>query len=1079
MIQEQRAPSPPPDPAAAERRQVSRAVIACFLVSGLVGLVYQVLWIRLLGLVFGHTVFAVTTVLAAFMGGLGLGSFLFGRLADRSRHCLALYGLLEIGIGLYCLLLPWLLDGAGALYLWIGRGLATSYLGFSALQFCLVALLLVPPTTLMGGTLPLLVRFFVRDAPTLGRQVGLLYAVNTGGAVLGALLAGYVLVPDLGIRTTILLAVVTNVGVGALVLVFDRHLARLGGSGRPAEAPGARPAPPPAPAWEPRVVAAAFAVSGAASMIYEVTWSRALALVIGSSTYAFTAMLVAFLTGIALGSFLFALCLGRRQAGPAAFGALQLAIGLCGLGLIPLFGRLPVLFLGLMGISQGPAFTQGVQFGISVALMLLPTLFIGATFPCAVRIVATDVGRAGFDTGWLYTVNTLGCIAGTLVAGFLAIPLLGVQGTMRLAVAVNLTVGALLCLPTPAAGRRAARAAAVGIAALGVLAGSLLPPWNPILMASGVAIYASQYAAMSRAGAFARGEWQPEVLYYRDGISATVSVHRNGPGLSLRVNGKTDAGNTRDMHTQLLLGHLPLLIHPGAKRVLIIGLGSGVTAGAVAQHPVERIDIVEIEPAVAEAARYFEAENRRVLADPRVHLIVADGRNFLRSAETPYDVIISEPSNPWIRGLATLFTREFFALAQSRLAPGGMMLQWLQGYGIAPEDLRMVVRTYRTAFPHTSLWYSSVSDYFLLGTAGPLRLSLQGIRQRLERLPRLQEDFVRMGLFSAPGLLANFLLGEEEAARFAGEGELNLDDTLRLEFTTPLSLYESQLTDHNYRLLQSYRGRPVPPLSREELAWAESAEGRYARALALGGKEFPGEAEVEFARALAADPHHLGSRLELARLLAGRGMALRALRLLEEIPARSPLEAQSQFVRGLAYAQQGLAAEARAALARAAALAPENREVRLRLAGLYRGEGSLEAARAIYAALHRARPDDLEAALALAEVDLARREPAAAGAVLRPLLANLGRYPIPGRSRIYHLLGAAHLAAGEVAEAVAALTRATRLAPLEAPAWLDLSRALEGAGDLEGAQEALARLLAMHPNHLEAERRLQALAERR
>ncbi|MBI4573763.1 MAG: fused MFS/spermidine synthase [candidate division NC10 bacterium] len=1067
-----------------EIRQISNAVIACFLISGAVGLIYEVLWIRLLGLVFGHTVFAVTTVLASFMGGLGLGSYLFGRIADRSTHLLRFYGSLEIGIGAYCLALPTLLGWVSELYLWVSRSLELGYIAFSAVQFVLVALLLIVPTCLMGATLPVLARFFVREETTLGRQVGILYSVNTLGAVFGALLAGYWLVPALGIQTTIRLAVVLNVGVGGLVLVFERHLQRLAAlqaAAKPAtatefNAPAAGPAP--ALTWPARVVAVGFGASGAASMIYEVTWSRALTLSIGSSTYAFTAMLVAFLCGIAGGSWAFAALAGRRRVQLGTFGLLQITIGLCGVALLPMFGRMPIWFLELFQFSQAAWFVQSIQFGVSFAVMLLPTLFIGATFPCAVRILARGVDRIGNDTGWIYAVNTAGAILGTVLAGFVGVPLLGIQWTMRIGIWVNLVIGVGVLLAARRPGGALLRGLALGTAGAAVAGTIVLPSWDPALMSSGVAIYGPRYLPLIRAGEFGRSDRQAEVIYYRDGISATVSVHRDGPGLSLRVNGKTDAGNTSDMHTQLFSGHIPMLLHPNPKRVLVIGLGSGVTAGAVAQYPVDQIDIIEIEPAVAEAARFFERENRNVLADPRVRMIISDGRTFLLNARIPYDVIISEPSNPWIRGLATLFTREFYGLVRSRLAPDGIMLQWIQGYGIAPEDLRMVAATFHSAFPDSTLWTTMLGDNFLVGAAGPLLFPLARIQARYDASPVLREDFARVGLHSPVGLLADHLLGGQDLARYAGQGALNTDDTLWLEFSAPRSLYDIGIAELNHRILSSYRSASLPPLTPADHARADTPEGRHAIGRAFLGKGLFQEAESEFARAGALDTLHVPSRLEEAELLLRRGMILKGVRMLEQVLARRPQEPRAHFLLGLAHQQQGMAEEALASLKRAAALAPGDIEYRLRLAALFRDRGELDQARAEYEAARELRPTDPAVLIPAADLRLTQGDTERALTLLQPVLADLGAYPSRTRAEVRHLVGLIHLRARRFADAVAALEAAVRLAPLQTAFRLDLSLAYEASGDLERAAATLERLLAFNPNHLVALQRLNTILGR-
>ncbi len=346
-------------------------------------------------------------------------------------------------------------------------------------------------------------------------------------------------------------------------------------------------------------------------------------------------------------------------------------------------------------------------------------------------------------------------------------------------------------------------------------------------MAAGAAIYPRQYQRFSGQGGVARALADSRLVFYRDGLTATVSVHQEGPLTSLRVNGKTDASNGLDMHMQLMLGHLPLLARPDARSALVVGLGSGVTVGAVARHPVERIDVVEIEPAVVTAASFFRRENRDALADRRVHLALGDARNFLLASDRRWDVIVSEPSNPWIGGVATLFSEEFYALARSRLAPGGVMVQWVDGYTIRPEDFKMIVKTFRTAFPATTVWHAhGMADFILLGAAEPQPLDLGRVQAAWDASPELREDFARLGFRAPWAFLADFLLTEPETARLTLGADLNDDDRLPLEFSAPKSLYrDTALT--NYRMVRAFRAAELPPLAGRGAQHLETAGVRY------------------------------------------------------------------------------------------------------------------------------------------------------------------------------------------------------------------------------------------------------------
>ncbi len=1000
---------------AKETRQIFAAVTVCFLCSGATGLIYEVLWTRILGLVFGHTVFAITTVLAAFMAGLGLGSYLFGGLADRSSRPLRLYGLLETGIGIYALTTPFLFSRAEDVYIPLHRAFGLSFFTFSLLQFLLLFVILLFPTTLMGATLPVLSKFFVRRLEVLGGQVGRLYALNTFGAVLGTYAAGFHLIPTLGVSTTLWLAAVANIGIGALALIFDRHLCQLGGetAGKRARALAAPvresdfPSPvserPPAMAvW---LTVAGLGLSGAASMMYEVAWTRALALVIGSSTYAFSTMLVTFLTGLALGSYLFARVAGRRRITPVFFGGLQLGIGLSALLVTPFFDRLPEVFLRLFQISQSPGFMKLVQFIVSALAMFVPTLFMGATFPCAIQIASTTMNRVGRDVGRVYFVNTGGAIAGTVVAGFGLIPLWGLQATIQLAVSLNLCLALALFFASRWSGWRQRATALIPILALGAL--YLSPSWDAGVMTSGVAIYGRSYFGRLATGNFRSATSPDRLLYYKDGLSATVSVHGQRELVYMRVNGKTDASNGGDMHTQLMSGHLPLLIRPDAKRVLVIGMGSGVTAGAVSLHPTERIDVIEIEPAVVEASVFFAKENRGILTNPKAHVAIADGRNFLLASDGNYDVIISEPSNPWMRGIGNLFSLDFYELAAQRLAPKGIVCQWIHMYGLFPEDVRMVVRTFRSVFPHTTIWNANAGDLLLIGSKDPWTLDDATLRAKYDAIPGLREDLARLSIRSPLAILADFALAEENAAEYCRHALVNTDDLPLLEFSAPDSLYADTL-DLNWRVLKSFGRRPLPPIVGLSETAATSPDLQRDVGLALWAKERFEEALPRFERAVQGNPQDTAALLYRGKIRLRSGSVF-----LAEADFKASLRHDPGFV------------EAHDALAQ-----------------LYRAQRMWEAAEAHLRTIVALRPNEVRHLLGLADF---LRERDRFDEAIRQYLAALAL--APKDSRPWTGLGLAYRGAGRIAEAIDAFGQAVSSDPENAFARYQL-----GLANLEAKQ---------------------------
>ena len=1070
-----------------ETRQIFAAVTVCFLCSGGTGLIYEVLWTRILGLVFGHTVFAITTVLAAFMAGLGLGSYLFGGIADRSPRPLRLYGFFEVGIGIYALITPFLFSRAEDIYIPLHRAFGLSFFTFSLLQFLLIFVILLIPTTFMGATLPVLSRFFVRSLEVLGGQVGRLYALNTFGAVLGTYAAGFHLIPTLGVRTTLLLAAIANIGIGVLAVVFDRHLHQLGGeSARRQTEALAAPAPdsnlqlpaserPPAMAvW---LTVAGLGISGAASMMYEVAWTRALALVIGSSTYAFSTMLVTFLTGLALGSYLYSRVAGRLRITPVFFGGLQLGIGLSALLVTPFFDRLPELFLRIFQVSQSPGFMKLIQFFISALAMFAPTVFMGATFPCAIQIASSAMDRVGRDVGRVYFVNTGGAIAGTMIAGFLLIPVWGLQSTLKLAVSMNLLLAVAILLASRVTGWRQRAAVAISLLALGGL--YVAPAWDANIMTSGVAIYGRSYFGRLGKTEFRKATTTDDhLLYYKDGLSATVSVHRQGQVLYMRVNGKTDASNAGDMHTQLMSGHLPMFIRPDAKRALVIGMGSGVTAGAVSLHPVERIDLIEIEPAVVEAAAFFAKENREVLKNPKAHVAIADGRNFLLASDGGYDVIISEPSNPWMRGIGNLFSLDFYELTAQRLAPKGVICQWIHAYGLFPEDVKMVVKTFRTVFPHTTIWNTTRGDLLLIGSKDPWTLDHANLQAKYGAIPGLREDMARVGLRSPLAILADFVLVEEDVAQYSQHALLNTDDLPFLEFSAPDSLY-ADTVDLNWRVLKSFARRPFPPIvGLSDEALNSSSVFRRDLGLALWAKELPDEAMFQFETALQGNPNDVVALLHRGRIHLRSGSILLAeadfkttLRLdanlteahealaqlykaqrmwdLAESHLRSAATQHPKDPRRLAGLADLLRErrrfdEAIQQYLLAVAVAGKDSRLWSGLALAYQGAG--RAAEALEA-FRRAASSDPESAFAQYQLGLAsleaRRFDEALAALRQSTLVD------PFRPEVYLALGRLHTAQGDKAEALEAYRRCLRLEPLNIAARKaveELSASLYGSG---------------------------------
>ena len=779
-----------------------QAVYACFFVSGAAGLVYEVVWARQLTLFLGVTSIAHTTVITAFLGGLAIGALLIGRFADRRSDCLRIYSLLEGAIAAYAIATPLIFSGLQSLYAVTVHRFGLVGAQASGLGFVMALAALLVPTILMGGTLPLLVRAIAGGPRRVSSEISHLYGWNTLGATFGAFAAGYLLLPGVGVRASIAFAAAANLLVALVAWQLGSRPVAVatapavddaGATLRVPTSPSAtlRPA-------QARLLLAGFALSGFASLVYQLAWIRSLTLTVGSSVYAFSATLTTFLAGLGLGSLLYHR-FGTRHRRLSSVksrmrlaGVLELLTGGTAILGLWILGRLPELFLAGAGAGLLESFAgfQFLTFSLCAAIMLPPTLLLGALFPLITGIWVRDTRSVGGSVGSAYAVNTLGTIAGSLLGGLFLLPLFGVQRSLVAASALHVVVGIGFWI-VGSEGRAARRRflpvsmAAAGIALLAVAA----PPWDRSLMSSGVFFLPHRTLAAMRGRDLRSVANEREMLYYAEGRDGVVAVIRNGKNRTLLINGKPDASSVSDLPTQVLLGQVPMFLHPDPRQVLVIGLGSGVTAGSVASHSsVEAIEVVEISPQVVEASDFFAFENGDVLRDDRTRVVLADARNYLLASSRKWDVIISEPSNPWVTGVANLFTREAFELAQSRLAPHGLLAQWFHIYNMQAEDLRSVFRTFSDVFPVVSVWSPSFGDLILIGSDDPHHFDY-GRLQVLFDKPAIAGDLSRVDIWSADDLVTTFLMGLEELREYSEGARLNTDDRPLIEFNAPRRVY--------------------------------------------------------------------------------------------------------------------------------------------------------------------------------------------------------------------------------------------------------------------------------------------------
>ena len=777
------------------KQTVYGVIATLFIISGATGLVYQIAWFKYLSLFLGNTTYAQTVVLATFMGGLAIGASLWGRKADRSKSPIKLYAGLELLIGLYCVLYPWLIAIMKDLFVMSVHAMHLPSDSFAVLLLKLLisVLTLLFPTILMGGTLPVLVRFVTHNVEESGKNVATLYFLNSFGAVLGSLLAGFLLVPMAGLHLTVISAGVVNILIATAAFVLAARIQRF-----PAEEESV-PESETSSAPESQVVLAVgvAGISGLAAMIYEVAWVRLLIPVLGSSTYSYTLMLVAFIAGITIGSWLVSVFIRRWKNLFAALALCQLLIGVSMALMLPLYGRVPYFYWHIGSIftrsdATYPLFLA-LQFLIGLTIMIIPTVFLGMSLPLASRIAARSVKVLGKSVGTVFSVNTVGTVLGSLAAGLVLIPLIGVRHSIEVGLALNIACGIVLTIvdsSLPKLRRGAIVTAAAVLASLTFVFGS---DWNEIVSLSGVfRQFGDNRLPPATYAEFVQGTRANKVLYYKEGASATVGVVANPFGSStqsvLIINGKTDASSIGDLPTQVLLGQVPTMLHPHPDTVLVIGFGSGVTAGSVLTHPVKRLECVEISPEVISASKYFEQVNNKPLEDPRTKLTIDDALSFLKLSESNYDAIISEPSNPWIAGIGNLYTTEFFEMCKTKLRLNGLMVQWFHLYEIDDVTFRLVVRTFRSVFPHVVVWQSLGSDLLLVGSKDSIQFDEARIAEHLS-VPAVKKDLERIKIPDVATFMSLEMMAEGPTREYAGAGPFNTEDKPLLEYWAPQAFF--------------------------------------------------------------------------------------------------------------------------------------------------------------------------------------------------------------------------------------------------------------------------------------------------
>ncbi len=762
-------------------------ILATFFVSGVAGLLYQVVWTRYLALFLGHTSYAVVAVLAAFMGGLALGNAWLGAKVDRLRRPLFFYAGLEAGIGFYAVLFPRYYEWIHDLFLGVVRSVHPEGGSRLALQFLFAGVTILFPTVLMGATLPALTRYVTRSLGELRGKVAALYAINSTGAVVGVVLSDWWWIPTLGLETVVYLGAAMSLSIALVTYVVSARTDDLhqqsGAVSHPSDDETFSP-------LELKVALVSAGVSGFVAMLYEIAWTRLLGLALGSSTHAYSLMLATFISGIAVGSWLIS-GWKRRWNTLTAFAVAELALAGTLFVSMWFYDLLPFWFSQLAGLlarrPEAYPLYEVFQGVLCFLVMFGPAVCLGMTLPLVSRVATAEISRTGRSVGRVFAVNTLGTVLGAALTGLWLLPSLGLATTFAFGVGLNILVGLAVLGARRGAMTKFLGAGVAGTVLLTFVASVFLDPrwtrgfllglWRDPRPPATVEEY------RSRTKMFA-------LPYFKDGAGSTVAVigvddPDNGTReLSLRVNGKSDASSGDDMSTQLLAGHIPMLLHPNAVNALVVGAGSGVTVGSLLQHPtVTNVDLVEISPEVRDAARdHFDKLNHDALRNPRCRTVIEDAKTFLKTTPHRYDVIVTEPSNPWMAGVAAVFSREYYEDCRERLAPGGIAAQWVQTYETDDATFETVVATFGSVFPYLSLWHTSVGDLLLVGSVEPYKVDLDAMARRLAE-PAVAADLEQIEVTRLVNILTLQVTGLGDAFHLVrGETRIHSDFLPILEY---------------------------------------------------------------------------------------------------------------------------------------------------------------------------------------------------------------------------------------------------------------------------------------------------------
>ena len=881
--------------------------VVCFFTSGFVGLVYEICWIRKASLVFGTTTFAVSTVVAIFFAGLALGSYIFGRYSQKTFCPLMLYALLEISLGVFALLNPFMFTWADNLYGLFYPAIMHNFFLLSFIRFILTVFLILPPTILMGGTLPLFCRQYVVSEKKILLSVGLLYALNTLGAAFGCAACGLFLIPNIGVNKTIWLGAVLNIIIGIIVgkmriTAAFSHQANTESEvhcGKDSLSPISSCTPAHSTARSVFIIPALFFLSGFAALGNEILWVRYLSLIIRNTVYTYTLTLMVILTGIVLGSILISAFADRTYRRGFVFGTVHILSGICVLALLMLPAR------WWRGVINTTDFSE--YLWIFISLLLLPAVLSGISFPLAIRMVVKRPTLAGIGVGRMTAINTVGGIAGSLAIGFIALPSLGLQKALLLTTGISLIVGFTALLLLEHTLRPLVRKAIVILSLL---------VWLAIPFGTGTQLPADFLVKQDE-----------QLVDFREGLNSNLAVIKKKESGVLKLTiDRMWQGEDRKNH-QVMAAHIPALLHKNPKDVLVVGLGVGQTAGRFLLYDIERLDCVDIENGLFEfVQKHFDSG---WVDDKRLRIIVEDGRNYLSYANNKYDIISIEVGQVFRPGLANFYTIDFYQRARQRLNVDGIICQFVPILSLGLDELHSVIRSFLEVFPESVLWYNT-SEFLLIGSAsGRLKFSSDRLTM-LSSVDVIRED-LRFSYWGGPAhwlnqwevFLAGFLCGPQTLAKITADASIYRDDLPQLEYQTARRqgisgkpfvdliwpdtdsfalILDEKLKDQTVSKMQSIREMNLHDVVAASL---QPAGFHYT------ANEYVSQDDIlQLLEAIQWNPYNVTINLQLGVALARRGQTQKAISYYNAALRIDPENYTAHYSLGTALARQGKLEEA-------------------------------------------------------------------------------------------------------------------------------------------------------------------------